>query len=80
MDMIPEDFCQTSDLLPLKYLKTYLSMNMPDSDLNVRVNRLLTQLQKDQANFSQANFSQAKDEEDSDLESIISSYPELEEY
>ncbi|XP_028644925.1 ral guanine nucleotide dissociation stimulator-like [Grammomys surdaster] len=80
MDMNPEDFCQTSDLLPLKYLKTYLSMNMPDSDLNVHVSRLLTQLQKEQDYFSQANFSQAKDEEDSDLESIISSYTELEGY
>ncbi|XP_034354951.1 ral guanine nucleotide dissociation stimulator-like [Arvicanthis niloticus] len=75
MDKNPEDFCQPSDLLPLKYLKTYLCMNMPNSDLNVRVNRLLTQLQKEQANFSQA-----KDEEDSDLGSIISSYPEIEGY
>ncbi|XP_021038061.1 ral guanine nucleotide dissociation stimulator-like [Mus caroli] len=75
MDKNTEDFCQTSDLLPLNYLKTYLSMNMPDSDLNVRVTRLLTQLQKEQANVSQA-----KDEYDSDLESNTSSYPELEGY
>ncbi|GAB1298739.1 hypothetical protein APTSU1_001397500 [Apodemus speciosus] len=74
MDKNPEDFCQSSDMLPLQYLKSYLSMNMPDSDLNVRVNRLLVQLQKEQATISQA-----KVEEDSDLGSNTSSYSELEE-
>ena len=71
MDKSPEDFCESTDLLTLKYLKAYVS----HSDLIVRVNRLLTQLQKEQANVSQA-----KDEEDSDLESNTSSYPELEGY
>ncbi|XP_052046284.1 ral guanine nucleotide dissociation stimulator-like [Apodemus sylvaticus] len=75
MDKNPEDFCQTSDTLPLQYLKTYLSMNMPDSDLNIRVNRLMVQLQKEQTNVSQA-----KVEEDSDLGSNTSSYSELEEH
>ncbi|XP_032741375.1 ral guanine nucleotide dissociation stimulator-like [Rattus rattus] len=62
MDTNPEDFCDPADLLPLKYLKAYLSVCMPHSDLSVQVKRLLTQLQEEHAKNSQT-----KDEEASDL-------------
>ncbi|XP_032741376.1 ral guanine nucleotide dissociation stimulator-like [Rattus rattus] len=62
MDTNPEDFCDPADLLPLKYLKAYLSVCMPHSDLSVSVKRLLTQLQEEHAKDSQT-----KDEEASDL-------------
>lgn len=45
MDKNPEDFCDPSDLLLLEHLKAYFSVYMPNSDLSVRVTRLLTQLQ-----------------------------------
>ena len=69
MDKSPEDFCESTDLLTLKYLKAYVS----HSDLIVRVNRLLTQLQEEQAKDSPSN-----DEEDSDLGRHTSSYLEIE--
>ncbi|XP_032775259.1 ral guanine nucleotide dissociation stimulator-like [Rattus rattus] len=72
MDKNPEDFCDPSDLLPLKYLKGYLSMYMPHCDLSVRVKKLLTQLEEEQAKDSQV-----KDEEDSDLGRHTSSVPQL---
>ncbi|XP_032774819.1 ral guanine nucleotide dissociation stimulator-like [Rattus rattus] len=73
MDKNPEDFCDPSDLLPLKYLKGYLSMYMPHCDLSVCVKRLLTQLEEEHARDSQA-----KDEEDSDLGRHTSSEPQIE--
>ncbi|XP_063131880.1 ral guanine nucleotide dissociation stimulator-like [Rattus norvegicus] len=73
MDKNPEDFCELSDLLPLKYLKGYLSVYMPHCDLSVRVKRLLTQLEEEHAKDSQA-----KDEEDSDLRRYTSSEPQIE--
>ena len=72
MDKNPEDFCDPTDLFPLKYLKAYLSVHMPHSDLLVRVNRIQTRLQE-----IKAKDSQAKDEEDSDLGRHTSSDPEL---
>jgi ankyrin repeat protein len=41
----PEDFCQSTDLLNLKNLRTYVSLNMPSSDLAVRVQFLLKELE-----------------------------------
>ncbi|XP_038953168.1 ral guanine nucleotide dissociation stimulator-like [Rattus norvegicus] len=73
MDTNPEDFCDPADLLPLKYLKAYLSVCMPHSDLSVRVKRLLTQLQEEHAKDSQT-----KDEEDSDLGRHTASDPHIE--
>jgi len=73
MDKNPEDFCDPSDLLPLKYLKDYLSVYMPHCDLSVHVKRLLTQLEEEHAKYSQA-----KDEEDSDLGRQTSSDPHIE--
>ncbi|NP_001389437.1 uncharacterized protein LOC502056 [Rattus norvegicus] len=72
MDKNPEDFCDPSDLLPLKYLKAYLSVYI-HCDLSVRVKRLLTQLEEEHAKDSQA-----KDEEDSDLGRHTSSEPQIE--
>ncbi|EDL90905.1 rCG64252, partial [Rattus norvegicus] len=72
MDKNPEDFCDLSDLLPLKYLKAYLSVYMPHCDLSVRVKKLLTQLEEEHAKDSQV-----KDEDDSDLGTHISSDPEI---
>ena len=72
MDKNPEDFCEPSDLFPLQYLKAYLSVFMPCSDLTVRVNRLLAQLQEEQDKDSQD-----KDEEDSDLGRHTCSDPEI---
>eukprot|EP00073_Rattus_norvegicus_P031001 XP_006252844.1 PREDICTED: ral guanine nucleotide dissociation stimulator-like isoform X1 [Rattus norvegicus] len=72
MDKNPEDFCDPSDQLPLKYLKGYLSVYMPHCDLSVHAKRLLTQLEE------YAKYSQAKDEEDSDLGRHTSSEPQVE--
>ncbi|XP_032775257.1 ral guanine nucleotide dissociation stimulator-like [Rattus rattus] len=73
MDRNPEDFYDASDLLPLKYLKGYMSVYMPQCDLSVRVKRLLTQLEEEHTMDSQA-----KDEEDSDLGRHTSSEPRIE--
>ena len=73
IDRNPEDFCQPSDLLILKYLKASFRVYMAHSDLSIRVNRLLTQLQEEQAKDSPS-----KDEEDSDLGRHTSSYLEIE--
>ncbi|XP_017455817.2 ral guanine nucleotide dissociation stimulator-like [Rattus norvegicus] len=54
MDKNPEDFCDPSDLFPLKYLKGYLTVYMPHCDLSVRAKRLLTQLEEEHAKDSQA--------------------------
>ncbi|GAB1298738.1 hypothetical protein APTSU1_001397400 [Apodemus speciosus] len=72
MDKNPEDFCDPTDLFPLKYLTAYLSVYMPHSDLIVRVNRLLTQLQEEQDKDSQDKI-----EEDSDLGRYTCSDPEI---
>ncbi|XP_034365595.1 ral guanine nucleotide dissociation stimulator-like [Arvicanthis niloticus] len=45
IDKYPEEFCQTSDLSILRKLKAYLIVNMPYSDLNLRVHLLLVDLQ-----------------------------------
>lgn len=47
IDKYPGEFCQTSDLSILRKLQAYLIMNMPYSDLNLRVHNLLTELQQD---------------------------------
>lgn len=73
LDKNPEDFCDPSDLLLLKHLKAYFSVYMPNSDLSVRVTRLLTQVQEEHAKDSQA-----KDDEDSDLGRHTSSGPQIE--
>ncbi|XP_051006819.1 ral guanine nucleotide dissociation stimulator-like [Acomys russatus] len=73
IDKNPEEFCQTSDLSILRKLKTYLIVNMPYSDLIVRVHKLLTKLQKEEASESQR-----EDEEDSNQWSHASEDPELE--
>ena len=57
IDIYPEEFCQTSDLSILKKLEAYLTVNMPDSDLNHRVHMLLTELQ--------SSDSESEDEGDS---------------
>ncbi|XP_051006822.1 ral guanine nucleotide dissociation stimulator-like [Acomys russatus] len=73
IDKNPEEFCQTSDLSILRKLKTYLIVNMPQSDLIVRVHKLLTELQKEEASESQR-----EDVEDADQWSHASEDPELE--
>lgn len=73
LDKNPEDFCDPSDMLPLKHLKAYLSVYMPNPDLSVCVTRLLTQLQEERAKDSQA-----KDEEEWDLGRHTSSDPQIE--
>lgn len=45
LDIYPEEFCQTSDLSILKKLYSYLTVNMPDTELNHRVHLLLMDLQ-----------------------------------
>ena len=72
MDKNPEDFCDPSDLLPLTYLKAYLSVHMPHSELFIRVDRLLNELWEEQDKDSHA-----KNEKDSDLGRHTSSGPEL---
>nr|BAE21443.1 unnamed protein product [Mus musculus] len=72
MDKNPEDFCDPSDMLPLTYLKAYLSVHMPHSELFIRVDRLLNELWEEQDKDSHA-----KNEEDSDLGRHTSSDPEL---
>ncbi|XP_052045852.1 ral guanine nucleotide dissociation stimulator-like [Apodemus sylvaticus] len=59
MDKNPEDFCDPLDLFPLKYVKAYLSVYMPHSDLIDHVSMLLTQLQQEQVKHSEE-----KEEED----------------
>ena len=46
IDRNPEDFCQPSDLLILKYLKASFSVYMANSDISIRVNLFLTLLQE----------------------------------
>lgn len=60
IDTNPEEFSQTSDLSILRKLKTYLIVNMPYSDLLVRVHMLLMDLQKEEASESES-----EEEEDS---------------
>ncbi|XP_034377998.1 ral guanine nucleotide dissociation stimulator-like 3 [Arvicanthis niloticus] len=66
MDKNPEDFYESSDLFPLEYLRAYLSVHMPHSDLIARIDELLTQLHEEQAKELEA-----KDEE------VLSSDPEF---
>ncbi|XP_055464491.1 ral guanine nucleotide dissociation stimulator-like [Psammomys obesus] len=73
MDKNPDDFCQSSCLSILRKMKTYLIVNMPYSDLIVRVHMLLTYLEE-----QGVSESEAKDDKDSDLWSHISEDPELE--
>ncbi|EDL87460.1 rCG45328, partial [Rattus norvegicus] len=47
IDIYPEEFCQTGNLSILKKLKAYLTVNMPSSNLNLRVHMLLEELQED---------------------------------
>ncbi|CAH7286769.1 4930596D02Rik [Phodopus roborovskii] len=58
MDKKPEEFCQSSALTIVKQMKNYLVVNMPYSDLTVRVRLLLTHLEEEEATESEA-----KDEE-----------------
>ncbi|KAL1784728.1 hypothetical protein HispidOSU_019069 [Sigmodon hispidus] len=67
MDKKPEEFSQTSALPIVKQMKNYLILNMPYSDLVVRVHMLLTHLEE-----QEATESEAKDEEASDLGSHTS--------
>lgn len=60
MDTNPEDFCGPIDFFPLKYMKAYLSAFVPPSDHTVHFNRLLTQLQEEQAKNSQARKGRAR--------------------
>ena len=47
IDILPEEFCQSSDLSNLEMLHTYLMVNMPYSDLNLLVHMLLMELQQE---------------------------------
>ena len=47
IDILPEEFCQSSDLSILEMLQTYLMVNMPYSDLNLLVHMLLMELQQE---------------------------------
>lgn len=58
IDKYPEEFCQNSDLSILKKLKDYLIVNMPYSDLTLRVHMLLMELQQE------SSESERGDEED----------------
>lgn len=75
IDRNPEDFCQPSDLLILKYLKASFRVYMAHSDLSIRVNRLLTMLQEKKK--KKAKDSQTQDEEDSHLGRHTPSDPEI---
>ena len=77
MNKNSEYFCEPSDLLTLKYLRssysgTLRSSYMAHSDLSVHVNRIQIMLQE-----KKAKDSQSKDEEDSDLGRHTSSDPEM---
>ncbi|XP_052045854.1 ral guanine nucleotide dissociation stimulator-like [Apodemus sylvaticus] len=72
MDKNPEEFCEPTDVLTLKYLKASYIVFMAHSDLSVRVNRIQTMLQK-----IKAKDLQSEDEEDSDLGIYKSSDPEI---
>ncbi|GAB1301422.1 hypothetical protein APTSU1_001666000 [Apodemus speciosus] len=72
IDKYPEEFCKTSDLSILKKLQTYLIMNMPYSDLTLRVHMLLMELQQE------SSESEREDEVVSDLGSHTSGDSEIE--
>ena len=55
MDKFPEDFCKIEHLPILKRVKTYLIVNMPYSDLLVRVHNLQTQLLAEVASEEEAS-------------------------
>ncbi|KAM4865863.1 uncharacterized protein RHO17_012050 isoform 2-T2 [Thomomys bottae] len=46
LDKYPEDFCQTNNLSNLNKLMAYVLLNMPTSELAVRVHHLLTELEE----------------------------------
>ncbi|XP_052012590.1 uncharacterized protein LOC127664580 [Apodemus sylvaticus] len=55
IDKYPEEFCKISDLSILKKLQTYLMVNMPYSDLNLRVHMLLMELQQESSDSEKAD-------------------------
>ena len=62
IDKLPEEFCKTEHLPLLKQVKTYLIVNMPYSDLLVRVHNLQTQLQAEVASDSEDSDEEASAE------------------
>ncbi|MEJ1284327.1 hypothetical protein NN561_015312 [Cricetulus griseus] len=68
MDKKPEEFCQSSALTIVKQMKNFLVVNMPYSDLTVRVRMLLTHLEEEEATGSEA-----KNEEASGSSAILGS-------
>ncbi len=72
MEKNTEDIYDLTDLFPLKYLKTFLSVYMPHSDLIFCANRILTQFQEEQTKDLQA-----MDEDDSVLCRHTASDPEI---
>ncbi|XP_048209669.1 ral guanine nucleotide dissociation stimulator-like [Perognathus longimembris pacificus] len=46
LDKYPEDFCQTNNLSNLNKLMAYVLLNMPSSELAVRVHHLLSELEE----------------------------------
>lgn len=52
--MYPEGFCQSSDLSILNQLMAYLLLNVPCSDLAVRVHMLQIQLKDKEASESES--------------------------
>ncbi|XP_059120469.1 ral guanine nucleotide dissociation stimulator-like isoform X2 [Peromyscus eremicus] len=61
IEKFPEDFCQASVLSILKQVKNYLIVNIPHSDVVIRVNELLTQLQAEVASDSEASTEEASE-------------------
>ncbi|ERE77108.1 Ras guanine nucleotide exchange factor containing protein [Cricetulus griseus] len=59
MDKKPEEFCQSSALTIVKQMKNFLVVNMPYSDLTVRVRMLLTHLEEEEATGSEAKNEEA---------------------
>ncbi|XP_035297596.1 ral guanine nucleotide dissociation stimulator isoform X2 [Cricetulus griseus] len=61
MDKKPEEFCQSSALTIVKQMKNFLVVNMPYSDLTVRVRMLLTHLEEEEATGSEAKNEEASE-------------------
>jgi hypothetical protein len=58
LDKYPDDFCKSEDLAILNQLMAYLLVNMPFSELTVRVHRLLTQLEDLESTDTQLKHSE----------------------
>ncbi|XP_020006996.2 ral guanine nucleotide dissociation stimulator-like [Castor canadensis] len=58
LDKYPDDFCKSEDLAILNQLMAYLLVNMPFSEMTVRVHHLLTQLEDLESTDTQLKHSE----------------------